>query len=203
MIEWLKGIILRKEPTYVLLNVNGVGYGITIPLSTYEQLGGAGDEKELNIELVLRENDLRLFGFHSLEEKKFFQKITNVSGIGPRTAIAMLSTYAAIDLMQIINTGNVKALTKIPGIGKKTAERILFELQEKFELEENIRAKSRSHLQTSATGKPNIIEDTVLALMTLGYRQKDVENAIYSTLEKIGKINSVEVLLKETLKEMK
>lgn len=203
MIEWLKGIILRKEPTYVLLNVNGVGYGITIPLSTYEQLGGAGDEKELNIELVLRENDLRLFGFHSLEEKKFFQKITNVSGIGPRTAIAMLSTYAAIDLMQIINTGNVKALTKIPGIGKKTAERILFELQEKFELEENIRAKSRSHLQTSATGMPNIIEDTVLALMTLGYRQKDVENAIYSTLEKIGKINSVEVLLKETLKEMK
>ncbi|MCK5077787.1 MAG: Holliday junction branch migration protein RuvA [Calditrichia bacterium] len=203
MIDWLKGIILKKNPTYALLNVNGVGYGITIPLSTYEKLGEDGADAELHIELILRENDLRLFGFYSIEEKKFFQKITNVSGIGPRTAIAMLSTFPAVDLMLIINTGNVQTLTKIPGIGKKTAQRILFELQEKFELEEGIRAKSLTHTKSSEKGRANIIEDTVLGLMALGYRQKDVENVVYKALERIGSVDSVEVLLKETLKEMK
>lgn len=203
MIDWLRGKIIEIEPTHLILDVQGVGYGIEIPVSTYEKISEKEDIS-LFIETIIKENEIKLYGFESKKDKEFFKNIITVSGIGPRTAIAMLSTYSVDELITIISDQNIKALTRVPGIGKKTAERILFELREKFEQKEQFQEVSRSISREFKVQNSDVVEETILALAALGYKQSDAEKAVYSIFSKMDAQEiSVELLLKACLKEMK
>lgn len=203
MIEWLRGEILEIDPTRVILNVNGVGYGIEIPVSTFEKISRSA-QAELYITTYLRENEIRLFGFSEKKEKEFFHHIMGISGIGPRTAISMLSSYSVDELTRIISEQDIAALTKIPGIGKKTAERILFELREKFDQKEKFAHTSRIISHQLEGSSQSVIEETILALVALGYRQAEAEKAVSETFPRLEKESvTVEILLKACLKEMK
>ncbi|GAB4173291.1 MAG: Holliday junction branch migration protein RuvA [Calditrichia bacterium] len=204
MIEWLKGHIIELEPTHLILEVNGVGYGLDIPVSTYEEINNRDGAVELFVETLVRETEIRLFGFTAKKEKEFFNHIRSISGIGPKIAIAMLSTYSVDELVDLIRRQELKALTKVPGIGKKTAERILFELREKFEAEEKFLQTSESITNEFRISNASVVEETILALVALGYRQNEAEktvSAISSNLQ--GDEITVEKLLKACLKELK
>lgn len=175
MIAHLRGILLEKHPNQVILEAGGVGYDITIPVSTFSQLPEAGAEIRLRIHTHVREDALSLFGFSSLEEKTLFEKLVSISGIGPKLAVTVLSGLAAADLVAAIRAGEVARLVRIPGVGKKTAERIVLELRDKLE-----GAGPSALPQTLKPGKTlTATEDDVLsALLNLGCQRAMAEQAI-------------------------
>jgi Holliday junction DNA helicase RuvA len=204
MIDWLQGYIVEIEPTHLILNVNGVGYAVEIPISTYEKISDKKEIVQLYIETIVRENEIKLFGFLGKKEKQFFKHIIAISGIGPKVAIAMLSTYSVEELIQIISAKNLKALTKVPGIGKKTAERILFELKEKFKQQEEFSEASRTIELEYQVQNSGVVEETILALMALGYRQNEAQKTVHQTMAKLNQDHlTVEILLKACLKEIR
>lgn len=132
MIGRLRGELLQKLPNLALLECGGVGYAVAISLGTYAQLPEEGQEAILHVETLLRENDLSLLGFHTRQERDLYRMLVKVDGIGPKLALAALGALPLADLMQAIRARDVKALTRIPGVGKKTAEKLCFELSEKM-----------------------------------------------------------------------
>jgi holliday junction DNA helicase RuvA len=133
MIAYLRGTLLEKHPNQVIVDAGGVGYDVTIPISTYASLPEPGAEVRLRIHTHVREDALSLYGFLSLEEKILFEKLIDVSGIGPKLAVTVLSGLATADLVASIRNSQVEQLVRIPGVGKKTAERIVLELRDKLE----------------------------------------------------------------------
>ena len=133
MIAYLRGTLLDKHPNQVIIETAGVGYDVAIPVSTFSALGEVGGEVRLRIYTHVREDTLALFGFHTAEEKSVFEKLISISGIGPTLGIKILSGLATADLVSAIRNGEVAQLVRIPGVGKKTAERIVLELKEKLE----------------------------------------------------------------------
>src|SRR5688572_27573967 len=131
MIAYLAGKILEKEANSVIIDVGGIGYEATIPLSTFYELGEIGEAVALRIFTYVREDALQLFGFKTLQERELFLKLITVSGIGPKVGISMLSGMNADEIIAAIRTDNLARLTSIPGIGKKTAERMVIELRDK------------------------------------------------------------------------
>jgi len=134
MIAYLRGTILEKHPNQVIVDAGGVGYDVTIPISTYSALPEAGHEVRLRIHTHVREDALSLYGFLSQDEKMLFERLITVSGIGPKVAVTVLSGLAIGELIAAIRGGEVDQLVRIPGIGKKTAERIVLELKDKVSL---------------------------------------------------------------------
>ena len=132
MIAMLRGVLLEKHPNQAIVEAGGVGYDVTIPVSTYTQLPDSGAEVRLRIHTHVREDALALFGFLTQDEKAIFEKLIGVSGIGPTLAVKILSGLAAPDLIHAIRRGEVERLVRIPGIGKKTAERMVLELRDKL-----------------------------------------------------------------------
>ena len=132
MIAQLSGKLIQKEPNTVIIDVGGVGYDITIPLSTFYELGEPGIDVSLKIHTHVREDVLQLFGFWTAREKELFLKLTSVSGVGPKLAITMLSGMPAIELVRAITDNDLARLTSIPGVGRKTAERVVVELRDKL-----------------------------------------------------------------------
>src|SRR5215468_2235212 len=132
MIALLRGVLLEKHPNQAVVDVGGVGYDVTIPVSTFTKLPDAGSEVRLRIHTHVREDALALYGFLTQDEKALFEKLISVSGIGPTLAIKILSGLAAPDLILSIRRGEVEKLVKLPGIGKKTAERMVLELRDKL-----------------------------------------------------------------------
>ena len=132
MIAHLRGKLVDKQPNLVIVDVGGVGYAVTIPVSTYSQLGQAGAEAALHIYTHVREDALALFGFATRSEKAIFEQLLTVSGIGARLAVTVLSGLPAEELSKAIRSGDVARLTRIPGVGKKTGERMVLELREKL-----------------------------------------------------------------------
>src|SRR5579875_1747266 len=132
MIGHLRGTLLEKHPNQVIVEAAGVGYDVQIPISTYTSLPSEGDAVALRIYTHVREDALLLFGFATSEEKTVFERLISVSGIGPKLAVTVLSGLATVDLVTAIRTGDVQRLVRIPGVGKKTAERIILELKEKL-----------------------------------------------------------------------
>ena len=175
MITFLEGIIDEKEPTFVVLNVGGVGYEVSISLNTYEALPPAGDKVRILIFHHLRENEEKLFGFSSREEREVFLKLIEVSGIGPASALLILSSQPIGTLCHTIACEDVKALSSIKGIGKKTAERIIVELKDKL-----------THLagKTAPSDISKNAADAVMALVALGFRQTEVQEAVQKALQK-------------------
>ncbi len=159
MIARLQGAILSKKPSQVVLDVHGVGYQIAVPLSTYSHLGTPGQEATLHTYLAVRENSMELFGFHTLAEKEIFELLLGVSGVGPKLALAVLSGAEVHLLRKAIASGDVDLLTTVPGIGRKTAQRILVELKEKV----------GEAWEQAAPGAPPTVSDAVDALVALGY----------------------------------
>jgi Holliday junction DNA helicase RuvA len=134
MIGYLRGTILEKRPNRVVVEAGGVGYDVTVPISTYSALPAVGSQVQLRIHTHLREDALSLYGFLSQEEKSLFERLIEVSGIGPRLAVTVLSGLPTADLIASIRHGQVEQLVRIPGVGKKTAERIVLELRDKLDI---------------------------------------------------------------------
>ena len=197
MIALLTGKIAHKSPDYIVLDVNGVGYRVQIPFSTYYQLPDVGGGVSLNIYTHVKEDAISLFGFRSLEEKQFFQLLLSVSGIGPKLAKDILSNIEVDELARAIVRGDLHRLSSIPGIGKKTAERLVLELKEKV-----------GKLDISAPGSdaaapapsPAVIDDVASALVNLGYKEAVVRKAL-AELD-IAEDAPMESVLRQALKQL-
>ena len=195
MIGSLQGILKSKSPTEVLIDVNGVGYSVSIPLSTYSRLGDLNSSVHLLIHLHIREDALQLYGFATEAERQLFKLLISITGIGPKIAQGILSGISTDDLRQHIAGGNIVALTAIPGIGKKTAERLVVELREKIGKAETSGSVVEGDKATQ------VRNDALLALTSLGYNRIAAEKAIRMVLnESSGTTLSVEDLIKKALK---
>ena len=172
MIGHLRGTLLEKHPNQVMLEAGGVGYDVIIPVSTFSALPDAGAEIRLRIHTHVREDALQLFGFVTPEEKTIFERLIAVSGIGPSLAIKVLSGLAASDLVTAIRSGDVAQLVRIPGVGKKTAERMVLELRDKLPVpageEQSVAGPALSRLD----------EDVFSALLNLGCSRPAAEAAV-------------------------
>ncbi len=176
MIAYLRGSLLEKHPNQVIVETAGVGYDVTIPISTYTALPQPGAEVRLRIHTHVREDTLSLYGFLSTEEKELFEKLIAVSGIGPKLAITVLSGLAVTDLIAAIRNSQVEHLVRIPGVGKKTAERIVLELRDKLAT----LAPERAAAATGATPEAltTVEQDVLSALVNLGCQRAVAENAV-------------------------
>ena len=167
MIAYLRGRLLEKRPTQVIVDVNGVGYSVHIPVSTFYQLGGAGTEAKLFIHTHVRDDTLALYGFLTEKEKTLFEKLIGVSGIGPKVAVTVLSGLEADELIRAIRQGDVQRLTRIPGVGRKTGERMVLELREKL-----------GAAQVEAPAQSGLEGEVISALLHLGCARPAAEAAV-------------------------
>lgn len=177
MIAYLRGRIFEKQPNRIVVDVNGVGYDVAVPLSTFYGLGDAGADIALRIHTHVREDALLLFGFATRLEQDLFERLIAVSGIGPKVALAVLSGIEPADLMTAIQRGDLVRLTAIPGVGKKTSERIVLELKDRLPKVEFTPAAE------DARPAPSALRDDVLsALMNLGYHRPLAEKAVDASI---------------------
>jgi len=173
MIAHLRGIILEKNPNRVIVESGGVGYDVMVPISTYTSLPDAGAEVRLRIHTHVREDTLALFGFLTAEEKALFEKLIAVTGIGPKLAITVLSGLATADLAAAIRQGQPEHLVRIPGVGKKTAERIVLELRDKLDF---LAAGETAALRPASL--TSLEQDVMSALLNLGCARPAAEAAV-------------------------
>jgi Holliday junction DNA helicase RuvA len=174
MIALLRGTILEKHPNQVIVDVGGVGYDVTIPISTFSALPAAGSEIRLRIHTHVREDVLALFGFLTEDEKALFEKLIGVSGIGPKLAVTVLSGLPTPDLIAAIRQGLVEQLVRVPGIGKKTAERMVLELRDKLEMLAPAAGASAAPPSTLSA----LDQDVLSALVNLGCARPVAEAAV-------------------------
>lgn len=197
MIALLTGLIAHKSPDHIILDVQGVGYRVHIPFSTYYELPEEGGSATLHIHTSVREDAILLYGFRTRLEKSFFQLLIAVSGIGPKLARDILSNIQPGPLASALAQGDLNTLSTIPGIGKKTAERLVLELKEK------VGKLDLSSLPVSCARRlpaEDVAEDVISALLNLGYKEPHVRKAL-AVLDVSGDI-SVEGLLKQALKTL-
>lgn len=191
MIGYLTGKIISSKPTQILLDVNGVGYAIKISINTFEKLTGK-NTVSLYIYTNVKEDSITLFGFYSEAEKEMFELLISISGVGPKSALSLLSGISTDDLKQAIITSNIERIVAVPGIGRKTAERLILELKNKVKdiKEEGI-----------TSTKPSAHKEAIAALTTLGYNLTSSEKAVNKMLTEFPEC-SIEELIKRTLKEL-
>jgi Holliday junction DNA helicase RuvA len=195
MIAYLKGILAEKSPTRALIDVHGVGYDVLIPVSSYDRLPKVGDEAKVYTHLHVREDAHLLFGFATLEEKELFLLLISVSGIGPKSAIGIISSVHPKDFRQAILTENLAMITSLPGVGKKTAQRLVIELKEKIARQFTAESVSVS------TVAPDLTEEAVMALVSLGYGKNVAEKAVARALrEPSERTLSLQELIKLALR---
>jgi Holliday junction DNA helicase RuvA len=173
MIALLRGVLVEKHPNQAIVETGGVGYDVTIPVSTYTHLPESGTEVRLRIHTHVREDALALYGFLTQDEKALFEKLIGVSGIGPTAAVKILSGLAAPDLIHAIQRGEVEKLVRIPGVGKKTAERMVLELRDKLPAVTGEEPPAKADTALSA-----IEQDVLSALLNLGCARPQAENAV-------------------------
>lgn len=192
MIGSLSGKIISKKPTQVLLDVNGVGYIVNISINTFDKLPEEKETASVFTYLNVREDSLDLFGFNTLAEKEMFEMLISVNGVGPKSALSFLSGIELEELKEAITTGNLGRITAVPGIGRKTGERLLIELRDKVE--------SISEKVASGVTVPNynIRTDAVSALVSLGYNAKQAEKAAKIIMDSNPNA-SIEELIKMSL----
>jgi Holliday junction DNA helicase RuvA len=191
MIAHLRGKLLAKHPNQAIVETGGVGYDVTISVPTYSDLPTVGGEVALHVHTHVREDMIALYGFLLSSEKRLFEKLITVSGIGPKLAITILSGMAADEMVNAIRGNDIARLTRIPGIGKKTAERMVLELRDKMTIEK------AGEIPAAPTMSP-IEEDVLSALMNLGYQQTAADKAL-TAVSKNGKTGSFDVMFREAL----
>ena len=172
MIGRISGILLDKTPPLALIDCNGVGYECEVPMSTFYLLPQLGDKVTLLTHFVVREDAQLLFGFGTNQERLMFRQLLKVNGIGAKSALAILSGLSIDELIQAVSLQEAGLLTRVPGIGKKTAERLLLELKDKFTLD--------SALSIKGSGITSISQDVLNALIALGYNERESLNAVKS-----------------------
>lgn len=172
MIALLRGTLVEKHPGQAIVEAGGVGYDLTIPVSTFSRLPEAGAEVRLRVYTHVREDALALYGFLTQDEKALFEKLISVSGIGPRLAVTVLSGLAAADLLGAIRRGEVERLVRIPGVGKKTAERMVLELRDKLP------APAGEEAALPAPAMSAVDQDVLSALLNLGCARPAAETAV-------------------------
>ncbi len=173
MFEYIKGILQEKQPQKAIIETNGIAYKILIPLSTYAKLPEVNSPLTLYLSHIVREDSQTLYGFYEKSERDLFETLITVSGIGPKTALGMIGHMSLENLQQAIASSNIQMLSKLPGIGKKTAERLILEMKDK--IRSNFSTKD---LPMSLTLHDSIVRDAIAALMNLGYNPKDAQNAV-------------------------
>jgi Holliday junction DNA helicase RuvA len=204
MIAHLSGTLLTKAPNAVIVDVAGVGYEVNIPLSTFYELASEGSNVELRIYTHVKEDALQLYGFTTARERELFINFISVSGIGPKIGIALLSGMSADELVASIKSNNLARLTLIPGVGRKTAERLIVDLREKMtalaaaRIEEDRGERPET---TSASPEDSVRSDALSALLNLGYQRSAAERAIDSALSEDGEI-TVESVLRRGLRKL-
>jgi len=201
VIAHLRGTILEKHPSRIVIDVNGVGYEAFVPLSTFYGLGDAGAAIALRIHTHVREDAFVLYGFATLLEQELFERLIGVSGIGPKVALAVLSGIEPHEFIHAIERGDLARLTAIPGVGKKTSERIVLELKDR--LPRPAAAAALAGATTSAAPPP-LRDDVVSALVNLGYHRPLAEKAAEAAIKTIGSSSdaSFERVLKQALREV-
>ena len=199
MITFLQGILVESLPTQVVVEVNGIGYEVLIPLSSFDKLPAPGQPVKLLTQLVIREDAHLLYGFMSDAERNLFRMlIQTVSGIGPKTALNILSGISVTAFRGAVAGGDVKSLSKISGVGKKTAERIVVELRDKVGVAGAWEAASAKHTLSPDDQKLN---DAVLALMALGFKQIEAHDSVRAAQAMLGPQGTVEDLVRACLKK--
>ena len=191
MIAHLRGKLLARHPNQAIVEAGGVGYDVTISVPTFSGLPGVGGEVALHIHTHVREDMIALYGFLRPAEKTLFEKLITVSGIGPKLAITILSGMAADEMVNAIRGNDIARLTRIPGIGKKTAERMVLELRDKLTVEKAGEIPATPSLSA-------VEEDVLSALMNLGYPRATAEKAL-AGVSKNGKRSPFDAMFREAL----
>ena len=198
MIAFLRGRVLDKHPNKVIVDVQGVGYELHVPLSTYYDVGEKGAEVSLRVHTHVREEALQLFGFLTMLEQQLFERLISTSGIGPKLAIAVLSGIEARELLSALQRGDVARLTGVPGIGKKTAERIVLELRDRLGA---LAAPAGSDASAGDTPGERLRADLLSALQNLGYHRPAAEKSVEITLSATSDA-TFEQALRSALREL-
>jgi Holliday junction DNA helicase RuvA len=197
VIAHLRGRILEKQPTRVIVEAGGVGYDVAVPLSTFYGLGEPGAEVALRVHTHVREDALALYGFATALELDLFDRLISISGIGPKLALAVLSGIEPPDLVGAIERGDHARLTAIPGVGKKTSERIVLELKDRLP-----RARAAEAAGDATPAGASVRDDLLSALVNLGYHRPLAEKAVDASLKAIGRDAGFERTLKQALREV-
>ncbi len=197
MIAFLAGKLIEKEANSVIIDVGGVGYEVMIPLSTFYDLGEAGSEVSLRVYTHVREDAIQLFGFKTVRERELFLHLIGVSGIGPKSAITALSGMSADEMIAAIRTNNLARLNSIPGVGKKTAERLVIELRDKVAKLSAV-ATDEMRAEGATVSGDSVFDDALSALVNLGYQKAAAEKALKQAMQEGTEI-SVQKLLRRSL----
>jgi Holliday junction DNA helicase RuvA len=203
MIAHLSGTLLSKHATSVIVDVAGVGYEVNIPLSTFYDLADAGSQVELRIYTYVREDTLQLYGFKTVRERELFLRLISVSGIGPKLAITLLSGMSADEIVSSIRTNNLARLTLIPGIGRKTAERLVIDLRDKVDALSAPEAEGEAAggMMVPVSSEDSVRADALSALLNLGYQRSAAEKAVTSAVDEGGEL-TVESILRSSLRKL-
>ena len=196
MIAFLRGRVLDKQPNKITVDVQGVGYEVHVPLSTYYDVGEEGAEVALRVHTHVREESLQLFGFLTPLEQQLFERLIGISGIGPKLAIAVLSGIDSAELVGAVQRGDVARLTSVPGIGRKTAERIVLELKDRLS-----QLVMPAGALAAASPADRLRSDLLSALQNLGYHRPLAEKAIDAALKGAGD-GTFETALRGALREL-
>jgi Holliday junction DNA helicase RuvA len=203
MIAHLSGTLLSKQATSVILDVAGVGYEVSIPLSTFYELEDPGSNVQLRIYTHVREDALQLYGFKTARERELFLRLISVSGIGPKLGITLLSGMSAEEMITSIRNNNLAKLTLIPGVGRKTAERLVMELRDKVAalaagVDEDLGVTAEA---ASVPTEDSMRADALSALLNLGYQRNAAEKAVTAALGENDEV-SVESILRASLRKL-
>lgn len=207
MIEFLRGTILHRDEEHVVIDAGGVGYGLDVPATTAGSIGKAGDETEVWVYTHVSEDAIRLYGFQHRSEREVFEVFLGISGVGPRLALAILSTFSTPDLIQIVLTGDARSLKSVPGVGLKKAEKLLLELKGRVDRLSDagagggIRGESRGAAVMPVPVARGPVAEAVAALEALEINPAVARRAVAKAVEKLGAEAAVEDLVREGLKQ--
>lgn len=194
MIAWLQGELLEKQAPGLVLNVNGVGYELEAPMSTFYELPAVGETTTIYVHMVVREDAQLLFGFTSKQQREMFRSLIKVNGVGPKVALAVLSTLSTQELMQCMAEEDVAQLCRVPGIGKKTAQRLVVEMKDRLEKEFADMALEASVGESKSSNS----RDAIDALVALGYKNAEASRVVKS----LGSDLSSEELIRQALRNL-
>lgn len=200
MIGQIRGVLVEKKPPEILVDVGGLTYELQIPMSTAYQLPEIGSELRLHTHFVVREDAQLLYGFYELKDKTLFRALIRVNGVGPKMALAILSGMAADEFARTVRENDVSAMTRMPGIGKKTAERLIVEMRDKLTEWDEAQAASG---QSGATQSTSVMgKEAETALLALGYKPQQAARAVASVMKADPDIPDSESLIRQALKGM-
>lgn len=204
MIGSLRGTLLEKHPPLLLVDVQGVGYEVHAPMTTFYQLPALGSDIHLHTHFVVREDAQLLYGFIDKSTRELFRELIRVNGLGPKMALAILSALDASELVLCIQNNQLNTLTKVPGIGRKTAERLLVEMRDRITLQHGNNAETLADTRATATSPataPTLRTDAESALLALGYKPQEAEKMVRAVLKE-QTVSSSEELIRLALKQM-